>query len=123
MKKKEREKRNDAVQQHRRNAGFRSERNRRQRIMAIVVELAEPDDFTIEKKEKKLYLMDSVIEDVTQYNLLVHDTDSDITYTLGCYGSEYEAERARRQTIRSRRLPGFHKLTLGEMAGQRQEAA
>lgn len=86
------------------------------RIKEIVVELARPEDFTIEKKERKLYIMDNVIDTVTQYQLKVHDSDSDITYTLGCYSTEQEAKRVMRQTIRRRKLPAFKKLTLRDIA-------
>ena len=86
------------------------------RIKEIVVELARPEDFTIEKKERKLYIMDNVIDTVTQYQLKVHDNDSDITYTLGCYSTEQEAKRVMRQTIRRRKLPAFKKITLRDIA-------
>lgn len=86
------------------------------RIKEIVVELAKPEDFTIEKKERKLYIMDNVIDTVAQYQLKVYDSDSDITYTLGCYSTEQEAERVMRQTIRRRKLPAFKKLTLRDIA-------
>lgn len=86
------------------------------RIKEIVVELAKPEDFTIEKKERKLYIMDNVIDTVTQYQLRVYDSDSNITYTLGCYSTEQEAERVMRQTIRRRKLPAFKKLTLRDIA-------
>lgn len=86
------------------------------RIKEIVVELARPEDFTIERKERKLYIMDNVIDTVTQYQLKVYDSDSDITYTLGCYSTEQEAERVMRQTIRRRKLPAFKKLTMRDIA-------
>lgn len=86
------------------------------RIKEIVVELAKPEDFTIEKKERKLYVMDNAIDTVTQYQLRVYDSDSNITYTLGCYSTEQEAERVMRQTIRRRKLPAFKKLTLRDIA-------
>lgn len=75
-----------------RHKGYASGSARLTRIKEIVVELAKPEDFTIEKKEKKLYIMDNVVDTVTQYQLKAHDSDSDITYTLGCYSTEQEAE-------------------------------
>lgn len=86
------------------------------RIKEIVVELARPEDFTIERKERRLYIMDNAIDTVTQYQLKVYDSDSNITYTLGCYSTEQEAERVMRQTIRRRKLPAFKKLTLRDIA-------